>query len=180
MFCPNCGAQNPDDVKFCASCGADLSKTQQADDFAQQPQQAPQTDYNYNNNYNNNYNQNMGMMGGVTERNIAVYIILSFVTCGIFLYYWLYCLHEDVKRLSGDTNAPSGGITILLCIVTCGIYTLYWMYKQGTSIDAINQARGKGSGNNSGVLYLILAILGVGIVNYCLMQNELNKIARGQ
>ena len=25
MFCPNCGTQNPDDVKFCANCGAALS-----------------------------------------------------------------------------------------------------------------------------------------------------------
>jgi uncharacterized membrane protein YvbJ len=27
MFCPQCGAQNADGAKFCASCGAGLAKT---------------------------------------------------------------------------------------------------------------------------------------------------------
>ena len=26
MFCPKCGAQNPDDAKFCAGCGAPISR----------------------------------------------------------------------------------------------------------------------------------------------------------
>ena len=28
MFCPNCGAQNADNVAFCASCGANLGAQQ--------------------------------------------------------------------------------------------------------------------------------------------------------
>jgi len=30
MFCPKCGTQNPDDGRFCRSCGADLAKVSEA------------------------------------------------------------------------------------------------------------------------------------------------------
>ena len=67
-------------------------------------------------------------------------------------------------------------MAVLLTIVTCGIYGLYWAYKQGEKIDAAKANRGVASGN-SGILYLILSILGLGIVAWALMQNELNQMA---
>ena len=59
--------------------------------------------------------------------------------------------------------------------VNCGIYTYYWMYKQGEKIDAINQARGKNT-SNSGLIYLLLSIFGLGIISYVLMQDSINKL----
>lgn len=35
----------------------------------------------------------------------------------------------------------------------------------------------QGSAPNGGILYLILAIVGLGIISYALMQNELNQLA---
>ena len=32
--------------------------------------------------------------------------------------------------------------------------------------------------SDQSVLYLVLSLLGLGIVNYCLMQNELNELAK--
>ncbi len=140
----------------------------------------------YQNNNQPNYNQpaytpppsyNPPNYGAptVAPKNIVLCIVLSFLTCGIYLYYWMYCLTEDVKTLSGDTNATSGGMVILLSIVTCGIYAWIWMYKQGERIDNTKVRRGMPSGS-SPILYLILSILGVGIVSYGLMQNEINKL----
>ena len=44
MFCPNCGAQNPEGVAFCGSCGTPLGAAQQqpVQQPAQQPVQQPQ------------------------------------------------------------------------------------------------------------------------------------------
>ena len=67
-------------------------------------------------------------------------------------------------------------MALLLTIVTCGIYGLYWAYKQGEKIDAAKANRGVPS-SNSGILYLILSIFGLGIVAWALMQNELNQMA---
>lgn len=75
-----------------------------------------------------------------------------------------------------DPNATSGGMVILLSIITCNVYMWYWLYKQGDAIDQVKASRGLPSGN-SGILYLILEIFGLGIVSYALMQNELNQLA---
>lgn len=112
----------------------------------------------------------------IERRNIAVCIVLTLVTCGIYGIYWIVCLTNDVNTVSGDVNGTSGGMVVLLTIVTCGIYGVYWAYKQGEKLDFTKNNRGIPS-SNSGVLYLILQIFGFGIIAYALMQNELNKLA---
>lgn len=112
----------------------------------------------------------------IERRNIAVCIVLTLVTCGIYGIYWIVCLTNDVNTVSGDVNGTSGGMVVLLTIVTCGIYGIYWAYKQGEKLDFTKNNRGILS-SNSGVLYLILQIFGFGIIAYALMQNELNKLA---
>ena len=101
----------------------------------------------------------------IERRNIAVCIVLTLVTCGIYGIYWIVCLTNDVNTVSGDVNGTSGGI-----------YGIYWAYKQGEKLDFTKNNRGIPS-SNSGVLYLILQIFGFGIIAYALMQNELNKLA---
>lgn len=112
----------------------------------------------------------------IERRNIAVCIVLTLVTCGIYGIYWIVCLTNDVNTVSGDVNGTSGGMVVVLTIVTCGIYGIYWAYKQGEKLDFTKNNRGIPS-SNSGVLYLILQIFGFGIIAYALMQNELNKLA---
>ena len=69
------------------------------------------------------------------------------------------------------------GITCRESLVTCGIYMFYWMYKQGEKLDSAKSARGLESSGNSGIIYLVLTLFGLGIVSYALMQNDLNKLA---
>lgn len=111
----------------------------------------------------------------IQKRSIPVCIILTIVTCGIYGIYWFICLNNDANTAS-KTFTTSGGVAYLLSLVTCGIYGLYWMFKQGEKIDNAKTSRGMAS-SNSGILYLILALFGLGIISYALMQNELNKLA---
>lgn len=111
----------------------------------------------------------------IQERNVAVCIILSIITCGIYGIYWFICLSDDANTAS-NTIGTTGGIAFLLSLVTCGIYSFYWAFKQGEKIDAAKQSRGIMS-SNTGVLYLILCIIGCSIIALALMQNELNKLA---
>lgn len=53
---------------------------------------------------------------------------------------------------------------------------LYWNYKQGEKLDKVKSEKGMAS-SNSGILYLILSVVGLSIVSWALMQDSLNKMA---
>lgn len=111
----------------------------------------------------------------VKNRSVALYIILSIVTCGIFALYWFVCLADDTNTLSGN-QGTSGGVALLLSIVTCGIYGLYWVYKLGESLDTVDAANGKQQKNRA-IIFLVLNLLGLGIVTFALAQSSINEYA---
>ncbi len=113
----------------------------------------------------------------IQERNIVTCIILSIVTCGIYGIYWEICIVNDLNIAADTPNDTSGGMVFLLTLITCGIYGIYWMYKAGGKVQEAQAKRGLPSDSNSSILYLILTLFGLGIVAYCLIQNELNKMA---
>ena len=114
----------------------------------------------------------------MTQRNIGVCIILSIITCGLYGLYWFVVMTDDLKQLSGDTQTASGGMALIFTILSCNIYGWYWAYKRGENVDTIAAANGRPS-SNSGIMYIILQALGLGIINYALMQNEINKALGG-
>lgn len=109
------------------------------------------------------------------KRNIGLCIVFSLLTCGIYALYWMYKLTEETNSLSGDSST-SPGLVILLSIVTCGIYTFYWAYKMGKQLQVAQEAAGLVSSDDS-ILYLVLQLLGMGIVAMAIMQSNVNKIA---
>ena len=107
------------------------------------------------------------------KRDIIVAILLTIVTCGIYGLYWMACINNDANTLS-EYNGRGGAVVVLLSIITCGIYAIYWNYQMGKRCYEIQIKNGQNGSDNS-VLYLILALVGLSIVNYCLIQDELNK-----
>ena len=107
----------------------------------------------------------------VERKSIALCIVLSLITCGLYSLYWMYCLAEDVNTITGRVDA-SGGMVLLLSIVTCGIYGLYWLYKCGDAMDRL-----RGGGGYLGILYLLLGLLGFGIISFALLQSNRNEYA---
>jgi hypothetical protein len=168
MFCPNCGKRIDGEPQFCPECGANLAQNAQPG--------AGQTYQNVD--YNRDTNSYVVNTYRPKFRSIAMCIILSIVTCGIYGIYWIYVLNEDVNGIQGKKD-PSGLMVILLSIVTCGIYEFIWMYNVGTGIDKVKANGGAGSGN-SGLVYLLLSIFGLGIVAMALAQNELNQMSGQQ
>lgn len=110
---------------------------------------------------------------GNRARNIAVCVILSIVTCGIYTIYWMIVLNDEVLEALQE-DGTSGGMVFLFTLITCGIYGLYWVYQMGQRIDRLNSRYGRYT-DNSGLLYLLLYLFGLSIVVYGVAQNELNK-----
>lgn len=157
-FCSKCGNELKEGEGFCSKCGNNVNDEEIKAQTV----------------VNNYYSSNSKVI--LTKREIAVAIILTIVTCGIYGIYWFVCLTNDANKVSGRTSDTSGGVALFLTIITCGIYGIYWNYKMGQKIYEAGKAHNKDISDNS-VLYLILSILGFAIVNYCLMQNDLNKFA---
>lgn len=109
------------------------------------------------------------------KRDIVKCIIFSIITCGIYGIYWFIVLTDDVNRISED-NSVSGGMAFLLTIITCGIYGFVWAYQMGKKVYNYSVNNGMNLSDNSAI-YLILQLFGLSIVNYCLIQNDLNAIA---
>ena len=107
----------------------------------------------------------------VKNRNIALCIILSIITCGIYGIYWLICINNDMNIIARDDYQTSGGMVVLLTIITCNIYGWYWAYRMGQKMDML-----KPDGNHA-ILFIVLQFFGLGIVNYCIMQSEINNRA---
>ena len=111
----------------------------------------------------------------MVRRDVAVAIILSIVTCGIYGIYWLYTIAEGfyVTPTHERVNTTPG-VTILLWIVTCGVYGYYCYYKWGRASVEIAARYGR-TAEDKGILYLLLAIFGLSIVNDALIQSDFNN-----
>ena len=192
--CPECGASMDDDIRFCTECGASLSDaavdapsevTEEAEEKVEEPVAETVAEPVAENveektapaplpvvpvSDNSGYAGNGGYSGVGTNRNIALCIILSIITCGIYGLYWLYCLNKEISELAGEKDYTDGALVIVLTIITCGIYAFYWNYKMGERVDRI-----KGNSGNTAILFLVLSIVDLDIINYALMQDTINK-----
>lgn len=104
------------------------------------------------------------------QRNLVVCIILSFITCGLYALYWFVKMTDEVNEVTKE-KGTSGIVALLLTLVTCGIYGIYWSYKMG---EKVNTLKGEPAGSNH-ILFIVLVIFGLGIINYCILQDTLNK-----
>lgn len=115
-------------------------------------------------------------MATIKKRNVALAIVLTIITCGIYGIYWEVCLVDDVNRLGGKDDAKSGVIVFLLSLITCNIYWLYWIFKAGETIDIEKNKKGLPS-SNRGLVYLLLTFFALGIVADAILQSDLNGLA---
>ena len=108
------------------------------------------------------------------KRNIALCVIFSIVTLGIYGLYWFVQITNDVNKLAEPENKTSGGMALLLTIITCNIYGLFWAYKMGGLLDKAQMDRGNPAQNRA-ILYLILELV-IAPVSWILMQNTINSM----
>lgn len=71
-----------------------------------------------------------------TDRSLIMYILLTIVTCGIYGYWFIYSIAQDVNEMCKNDGEKTGGLLafILLSFITCGIYAWVWYYKLGNRL----------------------------------------------
>jgi uncharacterized sodium:solute symporter family permease YidK len=106
----------------------------------------------------------------IKQRNIVTCILLTLVTCGIYGIYWTIMLAREAVSVKDPADNGLLEIVLMLLLPFVGFFMAEKKLADGC------QARGVAHTDNS-ILYLILGLIGLGIVNFCMMQNDLNKIA---
>ena len=96
------------------------------------------------------------------NRSIAKCIVLSIITCGIYGYYFLYCMARDVNvACAGDGQKTPGLLPfILLSLVTCGFYALFWYYNLANRLAA-NAPRYGLNFQENGTTVLLWSLVGL-------------------
>ncbi|MGI9515872.1 MAG: DUF4234 domain-containing protein [Pirellulaceae bacterium] len=107
--------------------------------------------------------------------NIAVGIILTIITCGIYGLFWQYKQMAALNDFLGHKEYDFW-MWFLLSIITCGIFAMYYEYKMADSINQVKQGRGRHADPNLPLICLFLSIFGLGIVSLAIQQNEINLL----
>lgn len=94
-------------------------------------------------------------------------VLLTLITFGIYLIYWTVSFQAELKQKTGKGFGGFGHFIFLF--VTLGIYLIVWNYKVGERLKYQG-------GDDNGLLYLILVLVGFGWLTPFLIQLEANKI----
>ena len=162
MFCGKCGNKLDDNAKFCDKCGnptdasIDIGKTVDGviDDAQNQFRGAVTEVKNAINGTPNS--------GALKENwGILSYVLLTIITCGIYGWYTIYKISNDVNiACNGDGENTAGLLKmILLSVVTCGIYGIFWWYKLGNRLSK-NAPRYNMTFQENGTTVLLWMIFG--------------------
>lgn len=92
--------------------------------------------------------------------NIAVAILVSLITCGIYNFFWQARQTRVLDALLGETRFRFR-IWLLLTLVTCGLYHMYYEYVMGQSITEVQRKTGKAVNDNLSLISLLLSIFGL-------------------
>ena len=109
----------------------------------------------------------------MTRRSVAAVIVLSLITCGIYMLYWIFVTCRDLQKESGRSEFPYLGI-FLLSLFTGNAGGALMGLDADTCINTVKARRGLATENNR-VLWTVLGAI-IPIVIVGLIQHEINQI----
>jgi hypothetical protein len=107
--------------------------------------------------------------------DIAVGIILSIVTCGLYNVYWNYREFQAMNALLGREEYRFW-YWLILTIITCGLFHVYYEYKMGSDLYRILKIKGHDANPNLPFIGLGLSCFGLTIVADAIYQHEINRL----
>lgn len=123
MFCSKCGAQIPEGANNCPNCGANVrSGFEKVEKFVDDVTNKVDTETNkVINSVENAFNTNSNPYGVrllKTDRSLLVFILLNFITCGIYTFFFIHSLAKDVNEACTNDNEKTPGV---------GMFILMWV-----------------------------------------------------
>lgn len=107
----------------------------------------------------------------IEKREIALAILFSFLTCGIYMLYWLYKVSEETRLLTNDTNG-SAGMDLVLEIVTFGLYGYFVLYQCGKRMYQLELETNPQASDDS-IMITIVGLFGW-MIGLAILQSKIN------
>lgn len=184
MYCKKCGNKLRDGAHFCEKCGSPITAS------ASRPRQRSWSASNVIAPYGSpaaitavsarrgsaaEWRQaSTPELGGparriMTNRGLLKYILFTILTLGIYGYYFVYMMAQDMNTMCADDDQKTGGLIafILLNIVTLGIYGIYWWYRIANRVylNAPRYGIAVAEKGSSFLLWYLLGLLTLGIAS---------------
>lgn len=106
----------------------------------------------------------------IKQRNLVTCILLTLVTCGIYGIYWVVMLAREAVSVKDPQDSAILEIVLMLFLPFLGVFLVEKKFAEGCAAKGIPHT-------DNSILYLILGLVGLGIVSICMLQNDLNKVA---
>ena len=90
----------------------------------------------------------------MTKRSVLTVIILTFITCGLYLLYWFVKTKDEMVARGADV--PTGWLLII------PIASIYWKWKWSQGVERVTH--GRSSAAVTFVLVYLLNVIGMAIV----------------
>ncbi|MCA1558190.1 MAG: DUF4234 domain-containing protein, partial [Acidobacteria bacterium] len=108
------------------------------------------------------------------RRDPLLVLVLGFVTCYVYLFYWWYVTALDIKRATGreDINPT---LDLILNLVTCSLFSIYLSYKYPKLILEMQEKAGVVR-NDTSLVSVLLSLFSLGPIACYVIQVDMNKI----
>ncbi len=110
-----------------------------------------------------------------TQKSVATVVILTIVTCGIYGLVWYWGAMHELYNAGGQSVAGLDP-TIQFILLFLYVGGIFFAINADDNLNAVKQQRGLPPSDNK-ILYILLSVLGLGIVVMALVQNEMNQLA---
>ena len=110
------------------------------------------------------------------KRNIAASTIYGFLTCGIYMIYWMYKLTEELNLMAKKKEYANGVTVIVLTLASFGLFGFVWAYQMSKNIDIICTIHGD-KVPKYGLFFIFMQAFMLPVVSFAIMQNTINKYA---
>ncbi|MBD0372809.1 MAG: DUF4234 domain-containing protein [Pyrinomonadaceae bacterium] len=176
LVCARCGKENADEARSCLNCGARFGGQDESAPFLTvDERRAPPLVEVAGTKDELEIVATPRLFAGVGERRDPLLVlILGFVTCYIYLFYWWYATAADIKRATGRQDIYPQ-IEVLLNILTCGLYTIYLSYKYPKLILEM-QEKAHVIRNDTSLMSVLLSLFSLGPIACYVIQKDLNRI----
>ena len=107
-------------------------------------------------------------------RDPGAWVLLSFLTLGIFYFIWMFHLTRDIRKLEGHEHASYVEFIIAILIFP---YSIYYVYKLAKRTEALSSQAQIMVIEDLGISALLMSLVPTGgIIALAIVQATLNKM----